>query len=100
MPRTGDRHAPGVRSGQTASGASHPLRKLDDAGADDGKLVVLVAGLLLDFDKMTPVFDKLAGYTTVDKQRVSFGIVTPDLARGATQHPLIAHPVGQMVGQP
>src|SRR5579872_927625 len=54
-------------------------RQLDDAGADHAQLAVLIARFLRDLDQVTAPFDERADDVPVDTQRITLGIVTPDL---------------------
>src|SRR3954463_1808228 len=84
-----------VRS--TVSGAAW---QFDDAGSEDRHFVVLVVGFLLDLDQMPPALDEFALHLALDEQHVAFRIVPADLAGRTAQEAVIAHPVGEMMGQP
>src|SRR5215204_1182371 len=49
---------------------------------------------------MPAVLDVFALHRAVDEQDVALGIVAADLGGGAAQEALVAHPVGEMVGEP
>src|SRR4029453_15594166 len=49
---------------------------------------------------MPSVLDVLALHRAVDEQDVALWIVPADLGGGAAQEALVAHPVGEMVGEP
>src|SRR5262245_52297300 len=88
-PATGERRATSSRDGE-----------LDDAASDDGELAVLIARLLLDLDEVPPALDALADDGALDTQDVALGIVAANLAVRPAEDPVVAHPVGQVMGQP
>ena len=49
---------------------------------------------------MTAVLDEFAFYLALDEEEIAFRVVTADLALGAAQEAIVAHPVGQLVGEP
>src|SRR6185436_13615148 len=85
---------------ETGADRRHPREGSYHPAAHHRLLPVLVAGLLLDLDQVTAVLDALAGDAPLDDQVVALGIVAADLAVGAPQEAVVAHPVGQVVGEP
>src|ERR1700730_3500294 len=75
-------------------------RQFYRATAEDRKFAILIAGLVLDVDQMSPALDVFARDPSVDEEQIALGIVAPDLAVSAAQETVIAHPVGEMVRQP
>src|SRR5258707_2533721 len=83
--------------GSTVSGAAWQFH---DAGSEDRHFIVLVVGFLLDLDQMTPALDELAFHLALDEQHIAFRIVPADLASRTAQEAIIAHSVGEVMGQP
>src|SRR5262252_363281 len=84
----------------TYAHASRATRQLHHAAAQHRELVVLVARLLLDLDQVMALLDVLARHLAVDEQQIAGRIVPADLAGGPAQEAVVAHPVGQMMGEP
>src|SRR6185503_8931404 len=74
------------------SPSAQPPRQLDDAGAEDRQLVVLLVGFLLDRDQVPAVLDVFARHLALDEQDVARRIVAADLARRVAQETVVAHP--------
>src|ERR1041385_2929027 len=79
---------------------ARPSRELDDGRAHHGQLAVLVPGLLLDLGDGAALGEALARHLRVDIEDVALGVVAANLARRASEEAVVAHPVGQMMGQP
>src|SRR5690242_10944198 len=76
------------------------LRQLHDGNAGCRQLPAVCLRVLGDLDEMLALFDELAIDDAVDENHVSVGIVATDLTLARSEEGVVAHPVGDVMGQP